>query len=335
MTQTPPPYKAPNLQEPEYEERSLLRKLMPAIVMLSGVAVFVFAHFIANSKTDLLSGQFLMGTPFFLGAWIAYFSGYKRPTTLGSISSTIFVLMVIILLISIPFLKEGIICLVMASPILFLFMWIGAICMHLFCKKIWKSKALHGFAFLPLLVLYAPLAQQAENYQQTASIVINATPEQIWQSVNHVEQVESESFYQSSKLLPFMGVPTPKSAITVMENGKPVRKCQWYGDIYFDEPIISQVPNQQLTWAFQFYEDSVPRGTLDDHVTINGEHFKLLTAKYDIQPINPTQSKLTLTVNYQINTNINGYASLWGKWVMSEFSEDILRFYKGQLERQV
>ncbi len=101
--------------------------------------------------------------------------------------------------------------------------------------------------------------------------------------------------------------------------------------IYFDEPIISQISNQQLRWNFVFYNNSVPKGTLDDHVTINGKHFKLLNGQYDIQAINDKQSKLTFKVDYAITTNINFYAGMWGRWVMNEFVEDVLGLYKNQL----
>lgn len=324
-----------NIEEempPEYQQRSLLSRLLPAIVMMAAVMIFVLCHFVAHSRVELLSGQFLIGSPLFLGAWVAYFSSYKQPVGLKKITKIIFVVMCIVIFISIPILKEGFICVIMASPILFSSMFFGALLMHAFCQKIWKSKALHAVVVLPIAILFLPITDKPTTYQHTQSTVIHATPAQIWTSINHVENINEQQFYQTSKLLPFMGVPAPKSAITVVEQGKLVRKCQWHGNIYFDEPIISQVPNQTLKWQFNFYEDSVPKGTLDDHVTLNGEHFKLLLGEYDITAIDETHSQLTFKVTYRITTNINFYAGIWGKWVMKEFSQDVLGLYKQRLE---
>ncbi len=241
--------------------------------------------------------------------------------------------MLVIIVISIPFLKEGVICLLMGAPILFLAMLMGATMMHLFCRFIWKSKALHGVALLPLVVLGLPIAPQNATYQVTNQVTIAATPAQVWQAINHVDTIAPQQFYTDSWLLPLLQVPPPKSAETVWQNGHWVRKSQWYGGIYFDEPIISQIPNRQLRWRFVFYPDSVPKGTLDDHVTINGEYFKLLLGQYDIIPIDATHTRLTFTGDYRISTNLNFYAGFWGKWVMQDFSKDVLTFYKRRLER--
>ncbi len=332
------PYKPPIYEEPpepEYEPRSLLSKLMPLILsVLLPVLLFIIVHFIASEQMVLLTGNFLFYSPFFIGTWIAYFTKLNRPTSLGKVQKNILLAMIIIISISLPILQEGIICVLMASPILYIAMAVGGLLMSWFCDKIWKSKALHSLAILPLLVLFIPIEEQTQLYQSEKSIIINSPPAKIWQSINHIENISAENFYQKSKLLPLMQVPTPKSAITIYDNNKQqfVRKCQWQGNIYFDEPIIAQIPNQQLKWNFVFYNNSVPKGTLDDHVTINGKHFKLLNGQYDIQAINDKQSKLTFKVDYAITTNINFYAGIWGQWVMNEFVEDVLGLYKNQLE---
>ncbi|WP_227428847.1 hypothetical protein [Psychrobacter sp. I-STPA6b] len=314
-----------------YLPRSRRLKLLPATV-LSALMVFIFCYAIAHGYERLLSGQFLLGVPFFLGAWVSYFVSYQNPVSSGQIFKAICWLMLAIIIISMPILREGVICIVMASPAIFVLLLLGAFSMRWFCQKIWKSHVLHSVVLLPLLVLFMPWAEQSHTYQHQQSLVIQATPEQIWQAINHVENIEPQQFYQHSKLLPLLGVPTPKSAQTVWENGQAVRKCEWHKGIYFDEPIISQIPNQQLRWQFKFYPDSVPSGALDDHVTINGEHFKLLLGQYDITAIDPHTSKLTFTVNYRITTNINAYAGFWGKWVMKDFTTDVLDFYKRQVE---
>lgn len=133
--------------------------------------------------------------------------------------------------------------------------------------------------------------------------------------------------------MPFMRVPTPKSAVTVWQNNQKVRKCEWHSNIKFDEPIISEIPNKQLRWQFVFYPDSVPKGSLDDHVTINGGHFKLLTGQYDLEKLEEKQTRLTFRVNYRITTNINSYAGWWAKKVMTDFSKDVLTLYKNRLEQ--
>lgn len=316
-----------------YVPRSRLRRLLPPIIVIGFTLIeFIFCYNIAANKSGLLGIQFLIGVPLFIGATAVYLASYYRPITNSQVFLLTFWLVLGILIISVPVLREGMICIVIASPIIYIAMLLGGLGMRLLCLKVWQTKSLFSVALLPFLVLFVPLEQTPETYQVTDSIVINASAEQVWQSINHIKDIEPKEFYQESRLLPFMQVPTPKSAITVWENDHWVRKCEWHGGITFDEPLISQIPNRQLRWQFVFYPDSVPPNTLDDHVTINGEHFKLLLGQYDLEPINEQSTKLTFNVTYRISTNINFYAGFWGKWVMSEFVEDTLGLYKHRLE---
>ena len=322
-----------NSVEKDYVPRSTVRKLLPIAIMLGLMLLeFIFCYKVAEDGNNLLSMQFLVGVPLFIGATMVYLASYRKPVGVGRVFLLTFWLTVGILIISVPVLKEGTICIVMASPAIYVALLLGGLSMRLLCLKVWKTKALYSVAILPLLVLFAPLEPMPETYQVTDSILIHAAPEQVWQTINHIDDIEPEGFYQESQLLPFMQVPTPKSAITVWENDQWVRKCEWHGDIKFDEPLISQIPNRQLRWQFVFYPNSVPPKTLDDHVTINGEHFKLLHGQYDLEPVNNNMTRLTFNVTYRISTNMNFYAGFWGKWVMTEFVEDTLGLYKNRLE---
>ena len=319
--------------EQSYAPRSTVRKLLPIAIMLGLMLLeFIFCYKVAEDGGNLLSMQFLLGVPLFIGATTVYLASYRKPISVGRVFLLTFWLIVGILIISVPILKEGTICIVMASPAIYVALLLGGLSMRLLCLKVWKTKALYSVALLPLLVLFAPLEPMPETYQVTDTILINATPEQVWQTINNIDNIEPAGFYQESQLLPFMQVPTPKSAITIWENNQWVRKCEWHGGIKFDEPLISQIPNRQLRWQFVFYPNSVPPKTLDDHVTINGEHFKLLHGQYDLEPVNHTATKLTFNVTYRISTNMNFYAGFWGRWVMDEFVEDTLGLYKNRLE---
>lgn len=316
-----------------YEPRSRIRRALPLLLLLGLMLLsFIFCYRVAEDFSLLLGAQFLMGVPFFIGATTVYFASFNRPISKNRVFILTSWLLLGILVISMPILKEGVICIVMASPILYVSMMTGGFAMRSICLKMWRTKALLSVAFLPLLVLFVPLEQTSQTYQVTHSTLIAAPSAQIWQSINHITDIEPEEFYQESTLLPLMQVPTPKSAITQWENDQWVRKCKWHGDITFDEPLISQIPNRQLRWQFVFYPHSVPPKTLDDHVTINGEHFKLLQGQYDLEPIDNDHTKLTFTVTYRISTNMNFYAGFWGKWVMTEFVEDTLGLYQRRVE---
>ena len=165
--------------EQGYVPRSTVRKLLPIVIMLGlMLSEFIFCYKVAEDGDNLLSIQFLLGTPLFIGATTVYLASYYKPITTSRVFLLTFWLVLGILVISVPILKEGTICIVMASPIIYVALLIGGLGMRLVCLKLWKTKALYSVALLPLLVLFAPLEPMPETYQVTDSILIQAAPEQ-------------------------------------------------------------------------------------------------------------------------------------------------------------
>ena len=138
------------LSEQIYVPRSTVRKLLPITIMLGLMLLeFIFCYKVAEDKENLLSMQFLLGVPLFISATMVYLASYHKPITTGRVFSLTFWLVLGILVISVPILKEGTICIVMASPIIYVALLLGGLGMRLLCLKVCKTKALYSVAFLP------------------------------------------------------------------------------------------------------------------------------------------------------------------------------------------
>ncbi len=319
--------------KPVYDKLNWKTRFIPfLLIVLISAGYFALIYATGHEFHDLLGLMFLVYFPMTLGALIAYFMQLTTHSRTGT-HSVLFSALFISFLISIAIFQEGSICIVIASPILYFMMWVGAEIMHAICKHLWQSKTMLSIALVPFMAIFMPQEARLYDAHKTYEIVINASPETVWQSINNISAITPDEFPNSWSAR--IGVPMPLSATTVPSAESPVglvRKCQWHKDIWFDEPITEIIPNQRLAWYFKFYPNSVPSGALDDHVTINGPHFKLLTASYDLEQLGEQQTKLTFNVNYQVITELNWYAGWWADFFMDDFAENVLLLYKHRLE---
>lgn len=324
------------MKQLKYTNLNVKTRFIPLVfIILLATSYFVLVYATGSSVNGLLGVMFLFYLPVTLGALVAYaiqlITHSRKNTYL-----ILFCTLLLSFLVCAVFMGEGIICIIIVSPILYIMMIVGAEITHFICKFFWKPNGMFSLAVVPFIMIFFPASETIYDNEQTHHIIINASTEQVWRSINNISDIKPSEL--SGSWAAKIGVPTPLSATTVVTDSTPtglVRKCQWHKNIWFDEPITEFIPNKKLGWYFKFYPNSVPKGALDDHVTINGEHFKLLNASYDLQKINDEQTKLTFNVRYQVITNMNWYTSWWADFFINDFSENVLKLYKDRLEQTI
>ena len=313
---------------PQYQPRSMLSKLLPIILL---VALLIAIGLIGRSLERMMTSTFLMLTPLVFGALISYMTNYNKPLDFGRTIKWVFIFSVILIIFSIVVLKEGSICVIIASPIIIGCMIIGALLMHLLCRYLWKpSKAVYSLALLPLLLIFLPENVDTTHKSVEKSIVINAPVSTVWQQINHIEAIKPSEFKPS--LLYAIGVPYPISGITNVTNGQPIRHSHWQKDIHFDGMIQESIPNQYLSWKYRFDANSIPKGALDDHVQLGGKYFDFQDTSYRLVPINAQQTQLILKIDYRVSTEINFYTVQVANILLNDFERVILDLYKQRSE---
>ncbi len=321
------------LNQEQYDKLNTVTSLIPlAFILLFAVSYFVLVYAIGAKVTDLLGMMFLVYFPITLGALIAYFIQLTTHSRKNTHLMLILTLSFSFLLCA-ALLGEGVICIIIASPILYMMMWVGSGWGHFICEKFWRSNTMLSVAFVPFIMMLVPSDETVYDSQKNYNIIINASPQQVWQSINNISEINPSEFPNSWSAK--IGVPMPLSATTVATNETStslVRKCRWHKNIWFDEPVTEFIPNKKLSWYFKFYPTSVPKGALDDHVTINGKHFKLLTASYELEELSNQRTKLIFNVHYQVITDMNWYSGWWADFFMDDFAENVLQLYKNRLE---
>lgn len=316
----------------EYPARTIFLRWLPLLCIV--LCYFLIISLIALSVDKMLTTAFLLFLPFSLGAIIEYVKSLKSPNSLKQTFFQQIYIVLGIIVVGAVILREGVICLIMAAPIFLLCTTLGATCMHFLCRRLWKPyNKVYSIVLLPLLGLFLlPDLSQYHNGVTRQEIIVNAPIHDVFASINNIQQIQSNEIKYSPIFT--MGFPKPISGMTEQTDDGLVRQIYWQHGIHFQEKIIQSHAPTQLAWTYIFTPESFPKGSLDDHLKMGGAYFNLLTTDYQLDAINPQQTKMVLTIDYRLSTEVNWYADLWTRYVLNEFSDVVLNIYKRRLEKQ-
>ena len=227
---------------------------------------------------------------------------------------------------------EGLVCAVVIIP-LFAFMGsLGGLAMGIVCRVTnWPRPALYSFALLPLV--FGAVEPQWPNPEQVSgtsrTLFIAAPAERVWHELNNAQGIRPSEVGDAWAYR--IGVPMPVAGVTQDTPEGRVRKVQWQKDVHFDEIITEWRPLQRVKWRYRFSPDSFPAGALDDHVVIGGHYFDLRDSAYTLTP-HEGGTELRIDVSWRVSTRFNWYADRVAQFLLGDFSEHILRFYKARSE---
>ncbi|CAN5487052.1 hypothetical protein BH10BAC1_BH10BAC1_10640 [soil metagenome] len=142
------------------------------------------------------------------------------------------------------FLKEGYICLIIISPLLFGFTIGGTFIGKVMFKR--NKNTLNVSVISLLLIITAIDSLTTKPYENMVSdtIIINASPEKVWQYVVAYEPIKEKENYWLFQA----GMPSPvqSTADCFCEGGG--RKCIFSNGYVFDEKMVVYKPNKDLTF---------------------------------------------------------------------------------------
>ncbi|HZY36096.1 MAG TPA: hypothetical protein VFE53_05580 [Mucilaginibacter sp.] len=135
--------------------------------------------------------------------------------------------------LSFIFLGEGVICLIIVSPLIFCFMFLGAITGKGICKK--NNDKLNVSVVLLLAIVFVADTFSKHDYENkvTDTILVNAPPAKVWKNVVAFKRIKAPAKFWLFRL----GMPSPvESTVTGYYKGAG-RKCIFSNNYVFDETI--------------------------------------------------------------------------------------------------
>lgn len=320
--------------EPVPEDRSLpFSKLVPFLVgMAAGIALRLVFSGKAGDAFAPMMGAFIFFAPLLVAAVTVYVAErqWRRSATYYFVAPCVANVLFVAgtLLINV----EGWICALLIVPLFAVLGGIGGLIMGAICRLTkWPKQATYCFAVLPILLgafeARLPLPERFGDLQRTLSI--DAPPAVVWQQILRADQIRPDEV--DSGWIYRIGVPLPQAGVIQDTPDGRVRRITMGKGIHFDQIVTAWQPQRYVHFDYRFAPDSFPPRALDDHVRIGGMYFDLRDTSYALAP-HGDGTALTIRMRYRVSTSFNWYARPIAQWLIGDFEDTILQFYRHRSE---
>lgn len=228
--------------------------------------------------------------------------------------------------------REGVICMLMLSPIWLASGWIGAFLLRSQRRRLGRNTLQSSFLIIPLAaaLVEAQIPIPHDQVLLSRSILVHASPSEIWPfAVANPAISPREGRWTITHDL--IGLPRPRATVLDGSGVGAVRTAYWGDDINFQEQITDWAPGRRLGWTFHFGNRSLQDYT-DKHISPDGPFLKIDTGDYTIRQISPETALVTLDTRYIAMTHVNFYARLWGELMLGDVQDNVLSIIKVRAE---
>jgi hypothetical protein len=319
------------------------RRGIVASVALAAIYLLTFRalSFVPYYWRDQKGGAILMSFSFlFLGPFIAGVITVRQPAHAEPwpvkawiLAPWIPILVNVLLAISVRW--EGLICAIFIVPPALISASLGGIVAGFVQRHLHRQVAhptMYCLAAVPLLfaMVEARLNEPLQTRTVETSVVIHAALPVVWRNIERVPPISRAELRPSWANA--IGFPRPIEATLSHEGVGGVRNASFERGVKFTETITAWEPNQRIVFTIQADTAAIPRSTLDEHVTVGGRFFDVLTGEYDLQPLANGDTLLHLSSRERLSTDFNAYAALWSDSVMRDMQSNILHVIRNRCE---
>ena len=285
-----------------------------------------------NSLYSVMSATFLFLIPTIVGALMMYLSDIENVKKVWYRMFAPWIPVLVFLVITILFNIEGWACWIMILPLFLLAASVGGF-LGGYLKLRDKNKlSMSVLILLPLFL--SPIEQMIGSipgtYKAYTFIDIDAPAEKIWDNVTRVKEItkaEDTGFLSS-----FLGLPRPVKAELDYEGVGAFREAIFTKGLVFNETVLEYKDNEKMVFKIDVNPHDIPSTTLDEHILIGGDYFDVLNGTYELEKLPNGKNRLHLYSHFKMNTTFNFYAGWWGKWIMKDIQNNILRIEKKRAE---
>lgn len=288
-------------------------------------------------ETGLISFSFLLILPAVVSGFVAYVADPWAERSLRAYLAMPFWLLCVIIFASFVFLREGIICIIILSPLWMISGAIGAwITWRLRRRKpIDQADTFRSAAWLaiPLIAMQIEpmIPLPVDNATVTRSVIVDATPDAMWPLLRGIPDVRpDEGSWNITQDV--IGVPRPLGARLVGEGIGAERLANWGDKVRFRERITEWRPGRRIGWRFIFDDIDGWKFT-DRHLMPDSPYFHITTGGYTMEPLPGGRTRLTLDTHYRIQTPVNLYSEAWGQLFLGDLENNLLALVRDRAER--
>jgi hypothetical protein len=302
---------------------------------LTGVALRLAFFGRPGGPYAAMMASFVYLAPVLVGATTVYLAERQRRRTFSYYIWAPFTANVFFVLGTLMILIEGLICAVVIVPIFAVIGMLGGIAMGIACRVTnWPRHALYGLAVLPLVLggLEGGVETPSRLARIERTIVIRAAPETVWRQIMDAREIKPEEVGHAWIFR--IGVPLPLAGVVEPSAEGPVRRITMGKRVHFDQVFTDSRENRYVRWTYRLYPDSFPPNALDDHVLVGGYYFDIRDTSYTLTPAG-AETELKISMGYRVTTQFNWYADMWARFLLGNFEEVVLDFYRHRSEQSL
>lgn len=226
----------------------------------------------------------------------------------------------LVICLSFMFLAEGIICLIIVSPLIFCFMAIGAVAGRAMRKK--RNDKVNVSIVLTLAAVFASDALSTHYYENEVSdtIIINAPPAKVWPNVVAFPRIQAPVNFWLFRI----GLPSPvESTVTGYYKGAG-RKCIFSNNYVFDEVVSTCDPAKNLVF-------DITNQPKDPEIM---NHLALERGQFLLKDNGNGTTTLTGNSWYRLYVFPAWYYDIWAKSIIRNVHTRVMRHVKELSEQQ-
>lgn len=220
----------------------------------------------------------------------------------------------LVIALSFVFLGEGVICLIIVSPLIWLFMWIGT----LIGRRMFKANndKLNVSIIALLLLVFVADSVSKHSYENEVSdkIVINVPPSRVWKNVVAFKKIKQKNTFWLFR----MGLPSPMETTVDGYYKGAGRKCIFSNGYTFGEKISIYQPGKDL--VFDIVDQ--PR----DPEIMN--HLDLIQGEFLLKDNGNGTTTLTGNSWYKLYVFPTWYYDLWAQSIVRNVHTRVMEHIK-------
>ncbi len=312
-------------------KRTLIAITIPTTYALLLRFVFGFERW--DDFFEIMSLTFLFLSPVIVGALTTYLSDVEKLESLNYRIFAPWIPVILFMFLTLLFAIEGWACWLMILPLFLIASSIGGLLGAYLKRKQNENKlSISLLVLLPLLL--GPMENLLETIPATFEaytfIDIEAPADKIWDQVTRVEAIAEEE--DTGWLNKMLGFPRPVKAELDFEGVGAYREAVFTNGLVFHETVTEYEDNRKMVFDIKAHPHEIPSTTLDEHVLIGGNYFDVLSGTYELEDLGNGKNRLHLSSRFEMKTTFNFYAGWWGKWIMKDIQQNILRVEKKRAE---
>lgn len=292
---------------------------------------WVFAYLATNIYKDYGFGLFVW-LPLTLGATSTLILSYKNLVARKRLRNNSYLTLLVFCLGLLAFAWEGVICLIMAAPIGFLFTYLGFLIGVSLSKSNQKGQTTIAIILLvistPSLMAFEDSVKETDNLRSVVTrIEINATPDKVWKNVVAFPQLKDPTEFIFKT-----GIAYPINATINGKGVGAIRHCN-FSTGSFVEPITVWDEPKLLKFSVEEQPEPMKEISLYDiHPNHLHGYWVSKQGQFKLTPLPNGHTLLEGTTWYVNKIKPSFYWTLWSDNIVHKIHNRVLKHIKQQAE---